>query len=427
MSRILLFSHNGFSDENANGITMKNLLCAWSAAEKAEFYCDVEPPDFSSAENYFRVTDMQMLAAFAGKRAQHSFRADTQKAVAAPLRTSGAAGKAPARIPLWLKRRKYQFWLKWLRELLWQISPWGHRVLRRWIDDIAPSTVVYMVGESIFMDRLVLETLRRTATKLVLYNGEAYRLIDTQERKGLERAYYRRAECLYRRLHQAASLVIFNSVPLMNGYAERYALPARQIIAYNSAVCACPEYRPHRSLVISYFGNLGVGRADSLLQAADALSAVTPQLQLDIYGRAEEADKIRFAQHPNIRFHGFVPSESLRGIADRSDILLHVESFQAEIASRLRYAFSTKLAQYLCAGRPVLCYAPADSASAEYLKRENGALVAVNRSELQNGLSQLIRDPALRTRYADRAKQLGLKNHNRETTAAYVRQEIEAL
>ena len=116
MSRILLFSHNGFSDENANGITMKNLLCAWSAAEKAEFYCDVEPPDFSSAENYFRVTDMQMLAAFAGKRAQHSFRADTQKAVAAPLRTSGAAGKAPARIPLWLKRRKYQFWLKWLRE-----------------------------------------------------------------------------------------------------------------------------------------------------------------------------------------------------------------------------------------------------------------------------------------------------------------------
>ena len=75
----------------------------------------------------------------------------------------------------------------------------------------------------------------------------------------------------------------------------------------------------------------------------------------------------------------------------------------------------------------MLCYAPADSASAEYLKRENGALVAVNRSELQNGLSQLIRDPALRTRYADRAKQLGLKNHNRETTAAYVRQEIEAL
>lgn len=79
MGKVLLFSHNGFSDENANGITMKNLLSAWSAAEKAEFYCDVEPPDFSSAENYFRVTDMQMLTAFAGTKAKHIFNVDAKK------------------------------------------------------------------------------------------------------------------------------------------------------------------------------------------------------------------------------------------------------------------------------------------------------------------------------------------------------------
>lgn len=68
MSKVLLFSHSGFSDENANGITMKNLLSAWSSEEKAEFYCDVQPPDFSAAHDYFRVTDMQMLTAFAGKK-----------------------------------------------------------------------------------------------------------------------------------------------------------------------------------------------------------------------------------------------------------------------------------------------------------------------------------------------------------------------
>ena len=427
MGRILLFSHNGFSDENANGITMKNLLSAWSAAEKAEFYCDVEPPDFSSAENYFRVTDVQMLTAFVGKRAKHIFSADAEKPATDTQGTQGKAEKKPSRIPLWMKRRKYNFWLKWLRELLWEISPWGHRALNRWIDDVAPSVVIYMVGESIFMDHLVLKTLKRTSAKLVLYNGESYRIIDLRERKGLERAYYRRVERLYQRLNQNSSLVIFNCVPLMKGYSEIYPPHSRQIVAYNSAFGTCSEYSSHDPLMISYFGNLGVGRVDSLLQVADVLSEVAPELHLDIYGKAADADRIRFAQHGNIRFHGFVPPETLSGIADSSDILLHVESFQEEIVSKLRYAFSAKLAQYLCAGRPLLCYAPGRSVSAEYLKQENGALVATSCSELKSGLERLIRDPEFRTEYAARAKQLGIKNHDCEITAAYIRQEIEAL
>lgn len=341
--------------------------------------------------------------------------------------TPEKAEKKPSRIPVWLKKRKYNFWLKWLRELLWEISPWGHKALNQWIDDIAPTILIYMVGESIFMDHLVLKTLKRTSAKLVLYNGEAYRIIDFKKRKGLERAYYRRVEKLYQRLNQNASLIIFNCVPLMKGYARIYPSHARQIVAYNSDFYTCSEYRSHSPLVISYFGNLGVGRVDSLLQVADVLSAVAPELWLDIYGKAADADSIKLEQQSNIRFHSFVPPETLRSIAESSDILLHVESFQEEIASKLHYAFSTKLAQYLCAGRPLLCYAPESSASVEYLKRENGALVATSRSELQNGLGQLIRDQKFRAGYANRAKQLGIKNHDCTTTAAYVRQEIEAL
>lgn len=427
MGKILLYSHNGFSDENANGITMKNLLSAWSAAEKAEFYCDVEPPDFSEAEHYFRVTDMQMLTALAGKKAKHIFSAEAENEADAARGRPEGAEKRPARIPQWLKKRKYNFWLKWLRELLWGISPWGHRALRRWIDDMAPDVVVYMVGESLFMDRLVLKTLKRTSAKLVLYNGEAYRIIDLKSRKGLERAYYRRAERLYQRLNENASLVIFNCVPLMQGYSEMYPTHSKHIVAYNSASCACSEYRSHTPLVISYFGNLGVGRVGSLLQTADALSVVAPELRLDIYGRAAEADKSKLMQHGNICFHGFVPPDALRDIAEGSDILLHVEGFQKELASKLRYAFSTKLAQYLCAGRPLLCYAPEGSTSAEYLKQENGALVVTSRSELQNGLERLIQDPEARAEYASRARRLGMKNHDCKTTAAYVRRAVEAL
>ena len=73
---------------------MKNLLSAWSAEEKAEFYCDVEPPDFSEAEHYFRVTDMQMLTALAGKKAKHIFSAEAEnEADAARGRPEGGSGE----------------------------------------------------------------------------------------------------------------------------------------------------------------------------------------------------------------------------------------------------------------------------------------------------------------------------------------------
>ena len=127
MSKVLLFSHSGFSNENANGITMKNLLSAWSSDEKAEFYCDVQLPDFTAADNYFRVTDIQMLTAFVGKKTVHIFSANTEDAKAVKTQTTDECGNERARrIPPWLKKRKYNFGLKWLREILWIISPWGH-------------------------------------------------------------------------------------------------------------------------------------------------------------------------------------------------------------------------------------------------------------------------------------------------------------
>lgn len=84
---------------------MKNLLSAWSSDEKAEFYCDVQPPDFTAADNYFRVTDIQMLTAFVGKKTVHIFSANTEDAKAVKTQTTDECGNERARqIPPWLKR-----------------------------------------------------------------------------------------------------------------------------------------------------------------------------------------------------------------------------------------------------------------------------------------------------------------------------------
>lgn len=423
MSRLMVFSHSGFSDTNANGITLKNLLSAFPAEEKAEFYLDVQQPDFSAAHRYFRVTDTQMVKAFLGKKSRHIFEFDPNSEASGGKKSGGS----PRKIPLWLKKQKYNFAVKWMREQLWGISPWGKRSLNAFIDEFRPDAVVYMVGESIFMDKLVLKTCRRLNVPLVLYNGEAFRIIDLKTRRGLERAYYRRVQKLYDKLSRRAAMVIYNCQMLRQDYEAKYPPMGKTLVAYNSAACDHGAYAPGEQVNITYFGNLGVGRSEELLRVARVLGRIDPVLKLDIYGNAMPEAAERFRQQENIRYHGFVDAAALHGIVEKSDILLHVESFDDTIIPKLKYAFSTKIAQCLCAGRCFVSFAPGGSASSRYLQEAEGALWVSEEQELEQLLRKLVNDPVLRQEYAQKAAATGRANHDMQATAARVRREMEGL
>lgn len=415
---VFVFSHSGFSDTDANGITMKNLLSAIPKEQKAQFYCDTATPDFTAAQQYFRVTDVQMLKAFFFKKSKHIFAAQqepSQKNAPAARKISGS-----------LKKRKYNFFLKWLRECLWCFSPWGHRAFRRWITELAPDAIVYMVGESHFMDKLVLKTCKRTKKPLILYHAEAYRIIDLSTRKGLDRAYYRKSQKLYARLNDLASLIIYQSEPLKVGYEARYPQKVQTMLAYNPAQRLEIPYQPNHPLRITYFGNLGVGRHESLIETANILQKLDPALKIDVYGKALAHIEESLRACEGIRFQGFLEQEQLKEVVAASDILLHVESFSPEIMPKLRYAFSTKIAQCLASGRCFLSYAPETAASSQYL-RSVGAPIACDAKQLEAQLSQVIADEALRKKSIEKCLRIAEKNHDLERTALCVRERIASL
>lgn len=414
---LLVFSHSGFSDTDANGITMKKLLSAYEPSEKAQFYLDTAQPDFTAAEHYFRVTDVQMIKAFLLKKSKHIFTPEKT--------TKTTASKAAAKkVPGFLKKRKYNFTLKYLREKLWGISPWGHRALKKWIDALAPQALVYMVGESHFMDKLVLKTCKRTGKPLVLYNGEAYRIIDLKQRHGLERMYYRKSHKLYRKLLDRASLVLYNCPMLQRDYEKRYGEKKESSVAYNTAVCAETAQIPEKIRTVTYFGNLGVGRDESLMRVAKQLRSIDPSLHIDVYGKALPEIEQRLNACEGIRLHGFLQADELHRVIENTDLLLHVESFDPAIMPKLRYAFSTKIAQCLCAGRCFLSFAPEQTASTQYLLSV-GASVATNETELKEQLESLVHDRQARRSCAEQALCIGRENHHGQ--AELVRRQIGAI
>jgi hypothetical protein len=180
---------------------------------------------------------------------------------------------------------------------------------------------------------------------------------------------------------------------------------------------ATPE--PARSTArLNFIGALAPDRWRPLLSIGTALSELHSRGvfgELVIYTLPEDIRGCAkfFAGCGAIRMAGTAAPHEVRGLQLEANLLVHVESF-AEATRRLtRLSLSTKIPQYLMAGRCVLAYGPPEAASIRYIA-DTGAGVAVSTEdmgELTSQLEILLTQPALRHKYAERARHTALKRH----------------
>jgi hypothetical protein len=85
------------------------------------------------------------------------------------------------------------------------------------------------------------------------------------------------------------------------------------------------------------------------------------------------SDKIKyisfFESYQEIIFKDFIEFKFISDFQKKSDILLHVESFDKKISvSMTKFSISTKIFQYVASGRPIFSLAPSNLASIEFLR-----------------------------------------------------------
>lgn len=408
--KILVISYNGFSDSNANGKTLKNLLYVFDKESIAQFYCGEEKPDFDCCTHFFQVTDFAMCKSFLLKKGYRIIN-DCSSPELCLDNNNCDINKRKSSFVNWIKSHNYSYLLRGLREILWHISPWGKSVLFQWIEMISPDCLVYMVGDSWFLDDLAYEVSKRFGIPLILYNAEAYRLINVKERHGLDRIYNSIIIKSYKRILDISSGQVFNSSYLKNSYKSRFVELTNPTVCYNSSSFDFVEGNSVEHS-ITYFGNLGVGRVDTLIKVADAIEELHYDVCIDVYGRASSYDEVKLKKHSRIAYHGMVSPQDLISIKRTSLMLLHVESFDVDISKKLKYAFSTKIAQYLCAGKCVISVAPNKMASTQYLLENDCAYVIDDLKELKYKLNVILCNKDLQMRYASQSIEIAKKNHD---------------
>ena len=127
-----------------------------------------------------------------------------------------------------------------------------------------------------------------------------------------------------------------------------------------------------RRVQFVYVGGLHLERWRALQDVGQALHALRGEgLHVGATVYAPASDLSRYGDAislgPAMEVGGSLRHDQISEVLRRADALLHVESFDVSVRRYTRLSLSTKLPEYMAAGRPILGYGPGELASIKYI------------------------------------------------------------
>ena len=121
-----------------------------------------------------------------------------------------------------------------------------------------------------------------------------------------------------------------------------------------------------------YVGGLHLGCWESLKEIASALPGLLPdRLGVHVVIYAPQPDLEGYGAvltgTPALKVVGSLRAEEVPRVLSDADVLVHVESFDPAARRYTRLSVSTKIPQYMAAGRAILGYGPGESALCQYI------------------------------------------------------------
>ncbi len=404
--RVLVICFHSLNSHSGTGIVFSNLFGSWPKDSLAQIYGELQPPDSNTCERILRLSVENVVLDRVFRRLLG------QKAVA-------QLGSTPQ--PQFVEAVCGSF--AWRYRMRSALAAWADIVpfdfdseLTTWLKNFAPEVIFTNLG-GIRQMRLATRISKLTGARIVTYFNDdwpsthfAGDILTKIPRLFLQRELSR---VISRTVAGAAA-----SSAMATEYQQRFGLPFEPFMYCFSS----PSVRPLPPLTeevrFCYVGGLHLDRWRSLA----AIGKVAAQLRASGHGirflvYAPEADLRKYGtllSAAGVEVMGSLRAEEVQAVLVQSHVLVHVESFHEQLRRYTRLSFSTKLPQYLAAGRPVLAWGPAQLASCRYIaETRTGVVVGEQREDLvQNAITMLATDSELRKAMGRRAWSTAKDKHD---------------
>ena len=383
--KILVISRSPWDNSNSFGNTFSNLFGGMKGVEIYNVCCQDGINSNDLVREAYQMTDRSVLLSLKGKNAGRVMTTTSDEPIELPQALS-------AKMP---KKRYTIFYIA--RDMIWNIGLWWNNSLKDFLHKVNPDIIYLPLYSSCYMCDVQQKIVDYCNVPVAghisddLYNYPPNGL--SQPLAYLYRGNVRRK---IRKLISKCSYVEVFAENMANEYHKIFRKPF-YIIGKGIDIRTLNNLNiePLKKEIISYVytGNIGNGRYLELAKLAKSLDYEYTEgnAELRIYTQSmmEEGMQEAFAGCKSIKLCGSVSSMEVRRIQREADILVHVESFSEQSVFETKMSFSTKLIDYMLAGKIIFAIGPAKINSLEVLRNNHLAITACSDQEISQQVSAI--------------------------------------
>jgi hypothetical protein len=412
--RILVISNESWRNDSNGGNVLSNLFESFTEEfEFAQIYTNPALPKNSICENYFHLSEADVIAAVLNNRSIG------RKLTLREILNQSDTVEIDSSKKILIKLKKINLPIfHTIQNVLWKIVKWKTPELEKFILDFNPDVVFAPMYNNVFMHSIDRYVSNLTQKKLISYVSDDHL---TWRQFSLSPTFWLNRWILKKNVIKTAKY-----------YSVLYTMTDEQLAEYQEILkvemkilkkTGNFEKKPNfitnvgNPIILTYGGNLIYNRYKTLHKLALAINDINSngvKMQLQIATQTPITNKLKQLLHDdeNSILLGKLTAAELKRQYEKSDIVLHVESFDLKQRLLTRLSFSTKIIDLFSTAKCILAICWNKSSPYKYLMKENAALLVDSTDTIKDQLNTILNNKELIIKFGKKSWECGKRNHN---------------
>jgi len=358
--KVLIVTGNPFSTVLNNGKTHEAIFSAFKKDELCQLFCrpvSRECTDFDFCDSYYTVNEIDIIRKlmFKSRTCGHSGENNDNKYDTKHEIYNKIKGKRKQNLGIF-------------RDMLWATNLWKTKELKAWCETQNPNIVFISGGGDKYLYNIAMFIAKLLNIPMIAFFTDDY-LIYARYESFFAKLQQKRMKYFYKKTIDYASVCYAIGETMAKEYGDYFNKPFLHIM---NAADVLPYVKPKSNAekpIIAYFGGLLLDRWKMIVRLSNI---IYPNANIHVYSFTELSEEISCAFiNSQITYHKGLCGSEFRDAILNSDILLHVESDNPVLRQFTKLAISTKIPEYLMAGRLTIGFGPAEVASMRLLSDNN--------------------------------------------------------
>lgn len=388
--KVLIISHNPLSTFESMGKSLLEMTRVFKKEELIQLYVYPSVPNVDRCASYFRITDKDILKSY--------FFLPMKIGVVEAQLNQNSLFENEKDEKVYRNPKNKRPLMMLLRDAMWRCSKWYRRSLVEWLKTEKPDCILAAPGGAKFLYDMASKISKDLEIPVFSYLCDEFYFLPKAKKITGRIQNYLLKKTIEKYYYTCVKHVFCICDNLKKLYKEKFGVECTTIMTGASIPFAKKPKLIKDIHTISYLGNLRCDRYKSLVEIGECIDKLNEtynkNIKIHIYSNEKNDSILKYLKRvESIVFEGFVSGEKFTKVVNESDILIHTESFDGAFASAVKNSISTKIADSLACGVPILAYGPEGIASMDYLEKNNAAYCIVKKENLFEKINYLILHP----------------------------------